>query len=187
MRVVSADFIKDKTFVGRVSAVMSKEEITLTKTEQILRSWLQHYNERRYWKYREVVIDPTRGSRLGDALRLFYIKRSDAFNNASLGTHRNFGATFHGIPTFPHGLNGIIVSHNAVIGKNCTIFHQVTIGEGRHGAPKIGDNVKIGAGAKIIGNIRVGNYVQIGAGCVVTQDVPDNTTVLSPVPVIKIR
>jgi serine O-acetyltransferase len=55
-------------------------------------------------------------------------------------------------PNLPHGLYGIIISHNSVIGNNATIFHQVTIGEGKDGAPIIGDNVFIGAGAKIIGN-----------------------------------
>lgn len=115
-------------------------------------------------------------------LMLLYIKRCDAFNNASLGTHLGFGAKFSGMPNFPHGLYGIIVSHNAVIGKNVTIFHQVTIGEGTGGAPTIGDNVYIGAGAKIIGGIRIGNNVKIGAGCVVAQDVPDNATVVMQQP-----
>lgn len=59
----------------------------------------------------------------------------DAFNGASLGTHFGYGTRFDGIPTLPHGIKGIIVSHNAVIGKNVTIFHQVTIGEGKGGRP----------------------------------------------------
>ena len=58
------------------------------------------------------------------------------------------------------------------------IFHHVTIGEGRGGAPQIGDNCYIGAGAKIIGNIKIGNNVRIGAGCVVATDIPDNCTVV---------
>ena len=95
-----------------------------------------------------------------------------------MGTHLGYGAQFKGIPNFPHGLYGIIVSHNAVIGENCTIFHQVTIGEGKGGAPTIGDNCLIGAGAKIIGGITVGNNVKIGAGCVVVDNVPDGATVV---------
>lgn len=70
------------------------------------------------------------------------------------------------------------MSHNAVIGENCTIFHQVTIGEGKGGAPTIGNNCLIGAGAKIIGGITIGNNVKIGAGCVVVDDVPDGATVV---------
>lgn len=46
------------------------------------------------------------------------------------------------------------------------------------GAPTIGDNVYIGAGAKIIGGVMIGNNVRIGANCVVFKDVPDNTTVV---------
>ena len=91
-------------------------------------------------------------------------------------------------PVFPHGINGIFISLGARIGRNCTIFHQVTIGsntlEGsRHrGAPVIGDNVFIGAGAKIIGGIHVGNNVCIGANCIVSEDVPDGCTVVMPKP-----
>lgn len=88
---------------------------------------------------------------------------------------------FDSIPSLPHGLNGIIISHNARIGKNCTIYHQVTIGEGDDiidGAPQIGDNCYIGAGAKIFGNIVIGNNVKIGANCIVNKDVADNTTVV---------
>lgn len=94
-------------------------------------------------------------------------------------------ANVESMPTFPHGLNGIFISSGAVIGKDSVIFHQVTIGSNTlsdskgQGAPKIGDNVYIGAGAKIIGNVVVGNNVRIGANCVVTKDVPDNTTVVA--------
>ena len=84
----------------------------------------------------------------------------------------------------PHGLNGIFISDGATIGKNCVIFHQVTIGsntledsKGR-GAPTIGDNVYIGAGAKIIGRVKIGNNVRIGANCVVVENIPDNCVVV---------
>ena len=162
-------------------------DVKLSNVERIVRSVVQRYDHEKYWRYRAIVTDPAKGSKLGDLFRLFYIKRADAFNNASMGTHRNCGARFASSPRLPHGLNGIIVSHNAVIGKNCTIFHQVTIGEGRGGAPVIGNNVLIGAGAKIIGGIRIGDNVRIGAGCTVMQDVPDNTTVIPAVPQLIVR
>lgn len=157
-------------------------EVKLSTAERFFKSVVQRYDHEKYWNYRAVVVDPIRGSRLGDAWRLYYIKRADAFNNASMGTHRNCGAQFATPPHLPHGLNGIIVSHNAVIGKNCTIFHQVTIGEGRGGAPVIGDDVLIGAGAKIIGGVQIGSGAKIAAGCVVMQDVPAGTVVL-PAPI----
>ena len=162
-------------------------DVQLSPVERFFRSAVQRYNHEKYWRYRAIVTDPERGSKLGDLFRLYYIKRADAFNNASMGTHRNCGAKFTEPPRLPHGLNGIIVSHNAVIGENCTIFHQVTIGEGRGGAPVIGNNVLIGAGAKVIGGIRIGDNVRIGAGCTVMQDVPDNTTVIPTAPQLIIR
>lgn len=91
---------------------------------------------------------------------------------------------FGGDPVFPHGPYGIFISGKARIGKGCVIFHQVTIGSNTlpdskgKGAPTIGDNVFIGAGAKVIGNVKVGNNVRIGANCVIAKDVPDNTTVV---------
>lgn len=83
---------------------------------------------------------------------------------------------------------GVFISHGAVIGENCTIFHQVTIGSKtlrdsrRFGSPVIGNNVYIGAGAKIIGHCIIGNHVRIGAGCVVTVDIPDDVTVVMEKP-----
>ena len=74
---------------------------------------------------------------------------------------------------------GVVVHPQVVIGKNCNISHQVTLGIAnrgvRKGCPVIGDNVYIGPGAKVIGNIQIGNNVAIGANCVVTKDVPDNS------------
>ena len=81
---------------------------------------------------------------------------------------------------FPH-LMGIVLSGKATIGESCTIMHQVTIGVDDikgSGAPTIGNNVFIGAGAKIIGDITIGNNVVIGAGAIVTHSIPDGKTVV---------
>ena len=65
------------------------------------------------------------------------------------------------------------------IGKNCTVFQQVTIGAASEvGYPTILDNVIIYAGAIIIGNVTIGNNVVIGANATVYTNVPDNSTVL---------
>lgn len=76
---------------------------------------------------------------------------------------------------------GIVVNHRAVIGRNCNISQGVTIGQANRGRnkgyPTLGDNVYIGPGAVIIGNVRVGNNVAIGANSVVTRDVPDDSVV----------
>lgn len=55
----------------------------------------------------------------------------------------------------------------------------MTIGAGKGGSPVIGDNVYVGAGAIIIGNVIVGNNVKIGAGDIVVENVPDGSTVVS--------
>jgi len=77
-----------------------------------------------------------------------------------------------------HGFN-IVINPNAVIGKNCTLRHGVTIGNKimDNDCPEIGDNVSIGAGSILIGRIKIGDNVIIGAGSVVTKDVPANSVV----------
>lgn len=77
---------------------------------------------------------------------------------------------------------GIVVNEQVVIGKNCNLSQQVTIGVSRRGervgVPVIGDNVYIGPGAKIFGKITIGNNAAVGANCVVTKDVPENGVVV---------
>lgn len=91
-----------------------------------------------------------------------------------------------------HGGNGVIIHPHAIIGDNVVIYHQVTIGgfglacfseeyridnpEKSVGAPQIGNNVVIGAGAKILGNVIIGDGARIGANAVVLKDVPQNAT-----------
>jgi serine O-acetyltransferase len=76
---------------------------------------------------------------------------------------------------------GIHVNQGAVIGANCNLQQDVTLAKAnrgaRAGAPVIGDNVFIGAGAKIIGHIQVGDGAAIGANAVVTRDVPPGAAV----------
>lgn len=72
----------------------------------------------------------------------------------------------------PHP-NGIVIHPQAKIGPNCLIFQQVTVGmKGELGLPEIGGHVDIGAGAKILGDVKIGDHASIGANSVVMQDVP---------------
>lgn len=80
----------------------------------------------------------------------------------------------------PHP-NGIVLHPNSVVGPNCLIFQQVTIGSSTRGIPTIGGHVDIGAGAKIIGPVKVGNHSRIGAMALVVRDVPEGATVIAPV------
>ena len=76
---------------------------------------------------------------------------------------------------------GVVIGETAEIGDNCTIYHGVTLGGTgkdtgkRH--PTIGNNVLIGAGAKVLGPFKVGDNSMIGANSVVLREVPPNTTV----------
>ena len=88
-----------------------------------------------------------------------------------------------------HGF-GVVIGETAIIGDNVVIFHGVTLGgtgkEKGKRHPTIGNNVFIGSGAKILGNIKIGNNVKIGANAVILKDVKDNSTVVGiPGKVIK--
>ena len=85
---------------------------------------------------------------------------------------------------------GIVVSGFARFGDHCRIRNGVVIGLARTEdpcAPQLGDNVDVGAGAKLLGNIRIGNHVRIGANTVVVTDVPDNSIAVGVPAVIKPR
>ena len=97
-----------------------------------------------------------------------------------------FGVDIHPAATIGRGImidhaHSIVIGETAVVGDNVSMLHSVTLGgtgkeeEDRH--PKIGDGVLIGAGAKVLGNIKVGHCSRIAAGSVVLQDVPDCKTV----------
>ncbi len=80
-----------------------------------------------------------------------------------------------------HGM-GVVVGETAIIGKNVTLFQGVTLGgtgkETGKRHPTLGDNIVVGAGAKVLGNITIGDNSYIGANAVVLRDVPPNTTVV---------
>ncbi len=76
----------------------------------------------------------------------------------------------------PHP-NGVVIHEDAMIGDDCMIMQQVTIGMIDEGeVPRIGNRVYVGAGAKIIGRVVIGDGARIGANAVVTSDVPANCT-----------
>ncbi len=80
-----------------------------------------------------------------------------------------------------HG-EGVVIGETAIIGDDVLIYQQVTLGgtgkESGKRHPTIGNNVIIGAGAKVLGNITIGDHVRIGAGSVVVNDVPEYSTVV---------
>jgi serine O-acetyltransferase len=80
---------------------------------------------------------------------------------------------------FDHA-TGIVIGETAVVGNDVSILHGVTLGgtgkESGDRHPKVGDGVLIGAGASVLGNVRIGAGAKIGAGAVVLRDVPEGTT-----------
>ncbi len=127
-----------------------------------------------------------RSSRTASRTSLWKAGRRDFALYLQSQSSRMFGVDIHPAARFGKGImldhaTGLVVGETAVVGDNCSFLHAVTLGGSgketgdRH--PKIGDNVMIGAGAKILGNIKVGHCSRIAAGCVVLADVPPNVTV----------
>jgi serine O-acetyltransferase len=93
--------------------------------------------------------------------------------NCIIGRGAEFGPGF----VLIHSL-GVVINGSVRGGSNVFIEHQVTIGAERRKSPVIGDRVFIGAGAKVLGQVRVGDGARIGANAVVLEDVPSQATVV---------
>ncbi|MDP3789964.1 MAG: serine O-acetyltransferase EpsC, partial [Candidatus Omnitrophota bacterium] len=91
------------------------------------------------------------------------------------------GATIGKNLFIDHGM-GVVIGETAIIGDNVTLFQGVTLGgtgkEKGKRHPTLGNNIVVGAGGKVLGNILIGDNVSIGANAVVLRDVPPNSTVV---------
>lgn len=101
------------------------------------------------------------------------------------------GATIGSGMFIDHGM-GVVIGETSEVGDNVTLFQGVTLGGTgklrgkRH--PTLGSHVVVGAGAKVLGPIKIGDYVKIGANAVVLQDVPDHSTVVGiPGKIVRIK
>ena len=88
--------------------------------------------------------------------------------------------------------SGVVINSGVKGGKNIVIESGVVIGAARNGfpveVPRLGNSIFIGAGAKILGGVRIGDNVKIGANAVVLEDVPDNATAVGiPARAVKIN
>lgn len=91
------------------------------------------------------------------------------------------GATIGNGTFIDHGM-GVVIGETAIVGDNALIYQGVTLGgtgkESGKRHPTVGNNVVVGAGAKVLGNIQIGDNVRIGAGSIVLRDVPADCTVV---------
>lgn len=114
--------------------------------------------------------------------RLFFIARmiSEIARTLS-GIEIHPGAKIGKRLVIDHGM-GLVIGETAEVGDDCILFHGVTLGGAkfepikRH--PTLGHHVLIGAGAKVLGPIRIGNNVKVGANSVVTKEVQDNEVIV---------
>jgi serine O-acetyltransferase len=106
-------------------------------------------------------------------LEMVFNKLNTVFGACIIGRGAEFGEGLVIIHS-----NGIVINGMVKAGKNLHIEHQVTIGAERRQSPIIGDDVFIGAGAKIVGSVKIGDGARIGANAVVVHDVPAHTTVV---------
>jgi serine O-acetyltransferase len=113
--------------------------------------------------------------------KVFFLARwVSQIGRAATGVEIHPGAKLGKGLFIDHGM-GVVIGETAEVGDNCTIYHGVTLGgtgkEKGKRHPTIGDNVLIGAGAKLLGPINIGDNAMIGAGSVVLDDVEPETTV----------
>ena len=102
------------------------------------------------------------------------------------------GATLGEAILIDHGM-GVVIGETTVVGNRVIIYQGTTLGgtgneKGRKRHPNIGDNVIIGSGSKVLGNINIGSNSKVGANAVVLKDVPEGSTVVRiPADVVKIN
>jgi serine O-acetyltransferase len=110
--------------------------------------------------------------RLGLApLAMLCNKLNAVFGRCIIGRNAQFGPGFVLIHSY-----GVVINSSVRGGRDVKLEHLVTIGAEKDAAPLLGENVFVGAGAKIIGGVRIGSNVRIGANAVVVDDVPDGAT-----------
>ncbi|MCX7591402.1 MAG: serine acetyltransferase [Kiritimatiellae bacterium] len=109
-------------------------------------------------------------ARLG-LLAMVFNKLNVLLSRCVIGRGADFGPEF----VLIHSL-GVVINSSVRGGRRILVEHLVTIGAEKNEAPVLGDNVFIGAGAKILGGVKIGNNVKIGANAVVVDDIPDNCT-----------
>lgn len=145
------------------------------------------WNEKKYWKRRNYVQSHQNG-RLLTYIKLILLRRTESKKCCTTGLSLNNKCCIIESPlVLHHGLNGIIIAPNVHIGKNVTIYQNVTISKDNPDKITIiEDDVIIYANAVILNNVKIGKGAIIGCNSVVTHEVAPNTIVAGvPAKVIK--
>jgi len=121
------------------------------------------------------------------SLALLLAKRTRRKLGADIFPSAQIGRRF----SIDHGI-GVVIGATSIIGDDCLIYQGVTLGmTGKHGGkrhPTLGNNVMVGAGAIVLGNITIGDNAKVAAGSVVVHDVPRDVTVAGvPAKVVRDR
>ncbi len=109
--------------------------------------------------------------RRGLGILAMIFNKVNVFGGCIIGRGAEFGPGF----VLIHSI-GVVINGSVRGGSNVKLEHQVTIGAERYQSPVLGDDIFVGAGAKIVGAVRIGSGARIGANAVVIGDVPDGAT-----------
>jgi serine O-acetyltransferase len=116
-------------------------------------------------------------------LEMVFNRLNSIFCNCIIGRGAEFGPRF----VLVHA-TGVVINGRVVGGSGVFLEHQVTIGAERRASPRLGNDVFVGAGAKVLGSVSVGDGARVGANAVVVKDVPPHTTVVGiPARVVRTR
>lgn len=152
---------------------MASPQLAVSATEP---DWSRERRLRGEWNPGKALLASIRDYQRHRGLRKKLATLRHRFWSAVSGADIPINTRIGGGLLIPHP-NGIVIHSDAVIGPNCLIFQQVTIGVA-DGIPVIGGHVDIGAGAKVLGAINVGDHARIGANAVVLTDVPGGATMV---------
>lgn len=154
-----------------------------------LRVWILSEHEAVIWKFQKMLRREEYYAQKGGlwiVLSVLYrIRKNKLGQKLGFTIHKNvFG---QGLRIWHYG--NIVVNANAQVGDNCTLHGDNCIGNNglNNDNPKIGNNVELGVGAKIIGDILIGDNVIIGAGAVVNKSFPEGNCILAGVPAKMIK
>lgn len=162
-------------------------KITFFKKIKLILSKDLTYKRWKYIKYMRLCDNIEYNNNLFNNVKKIYLQRKKNELACSLGFEINSKNIGEGLLLYHNG--PIVINGNSTIGKNCSFHGDNCVGNNgvTNDCPIIGDNVDIGVGAKIIGNVRIASNVKIGAGSIVVTDitVEGSTVVGVPGKVIK--